>query len=43
MVPETGLEPVSREAADFLHTTPFGATNFAKADVCALDYAFTIV
>ncbi|WP_338927379.1 hypothetical protein IHE33_12955 (plasmid) [Mycetohabitans endofungorum] len=42
LVPGTGLEPASREAADFLHTTPFGAAGLAMADVRALDYAFAI-
>ncbi len=44
MVPGTGLEPASREAADFRHTASFDAGITAKCciTVRALDYAFAI-
>lgn len=42
MVPGTGLEPASREAADFRHTASFDAGEGAKLAVRALDYAFAI-
>lgn len=41
MVPGTGLEPASREAADFRHTASFDADD-ARIVVRALDYAFAI-
>lgn len=41
MVPGTGLEPASREAADFRHTASFDADD-ARIIVRALDYAFAI-
>ncbi|MEM5448023.1 hypothetical protein [Paraburkholderia guartelaensis] len=42
LVPGTGLEPASRKAADFRHTTSFDAARHAWARVRALDYAFTV-
>lgn len=42
MVPGTGLEPASREAADFRHTASFDAGDGATIAVRALDYAFAI-
>ena len=48
LVPATGIEPVSREAADFRHTTSLDAARFCKllhttqSDVRALDYAFAL-
>ncbi len=44
MVPGTGLEPASREAADFRHTTSFDAARITQGDVRvrALDYAFAV-
>jgi hypothetical protein len=44
LVPGTGLEPASREAADFRHTTSFDAARIARgnARVRALDYAFAV-
>lgn len=41
MVPGTGLEPASREAADFRHTASFDAGD-ARIAVRALDYAFAV-
>lgn len=42
LVPATGLEPVSREAADFRHTTSFDAAREPPTGVRALDYAFAL-
>ena len=42
LVPGTGLEPASREAADFRHTASFDAGDGVNIVVRALDYAFAI-